>query len=58
MDSAVIVKAIHRNLVEFGYGNLTLAEVQASYDKAIAGEKPKGIIDMMTKSQLEANDLI
>ena len=53
-----IVKAIQANLVEFGYGGLREDTVLASYDKAMAGEKPKGIIDMMTRSQLEQNGLL
>lgn len=54
----VIVKSIQRNLTEFGYGGLTYEVVLASYDRAISGLEPVGIIDMMTRSQLEQNDLL
>jgi hypothetical protein len=53
-----IVNAITKNLVDFGYSTLTPDEVLASYDKAMTGEKPKNIIDMMTRSQLEKNGLL
>ena len=53
-----IVAGIHRNLVNFGYTNLQVSEVLASYDKALAGDKAETIIDMMTRSQLEENDLM
>ena len=53
-----IVESIRRNLVNFGYAGLTTEEVLASYDKAINGEQPSGIIDLMTKSQLEQNGLL
>ena len=54
----IIVSSIHRNLVEFGYADLTKEQVLESYDKAINGESPVGIIDMMTRSQLEENGLL
>ena len=53
-----IVESIRRNLVEFGYRDLTFDHVKASYDKAMAGEEPVGIIDMMTRTQLEKNGLL
>ena len=53
-----IVEAIRSNLTEFGYESLTTEYVQASYDKAISGEKPKNVIDMMVHSQLEQNGLL
>jgi len=57
-DYEKTVKRITSNLRKFGYFDLTQEEVLASYDKAMAGEDPVGIIDMMTKGQLEQNNLL
>jgi hypothetical protein len=53
-----IVASIHKNLVEFGYTTLTVDTVLESYDKTLAGERPVGIIDMMTRKQLKQNGLL
>ena len=53
-----IVSGITKNLREFGYGSLTEDQVLQSYDKAMTGEKPTNIIDMMTRKQLEQNDML
>ena len=50
-----IVASIKRNLVSFGYRELTTETVLASYDKAMAGQRPANIIGMMTREQLKQN---
>ena len=44
-----IVASMTRNLVAFGYEGLTEEHVLASYDKAMAGEQPEGIIVMVAQ---------
>ena len=58
MTEDQIIKSITKNLIEFGYGSLTEDQVRLSYDKAMKGEKPKNIIDMMTAKQLDKNGLL
>ena len=50
-----VVKQITRNLVEFGYDGLTEEHTQTAIDKLLAGEKPTGIIGMMTQGMLIEN---
>lgn len=52
-----IRKRIASNLREFGY-NVDDEFVSKQVDRIIAGEEPSNIIMMMTKSQLEQNNLI
>lgn len=47
-----VIKAIQRNLTEFGYAGLTTEQVREQVDKVLAGEKP-GIIGMFAKTMLQ-----
>lgn len=51
-------KALHKQLVEFGYPELTLEEIEIAYDKIILGGSPEGIIEMWTKGELENLNLV
>jgi hypothetical protein len=53
-----IVKSITQNMLEFGYEGLLESRVLQSYDKAMLGEEPTNIIDRMTRSMLEKNNLM
>jgi len=53
-----IVKAITRNLKEFGYTDLTYEQTLDAYNNAMTGQSPKNIIDMMVKHQLDENGLL
>lgn len=57
-DRDRIVESIRKNLVAFGYSDLTVEHVAAGYDRAMAGERPTNVIEMMVKSQLEENGLL
>lgn len=46
------LKSIHENLVEFGYGNLTLDEVRTQVKKLFDGEKPGVGPGMMIESMI------
>ena len=58
MTEDQIIESIRKNLVDFGYEGLRTETVKASYDKAMAREKPVNIIDMMTAKQLDQNGLL
>ena len=51
----VVAKALHRNLVEFGYDTLTLEAVQQAIDSLLRGEEPKEVIGMFAKNMLVKN---
>ena len=53
-----VIESITKNLVDFGYVGLPESEVLESYDRAINGQDPQGIIDMFVKGQLEENGLL
>jgi hypothetical protein len=53
--TADVIRQITRNLVEFGYEGLTEEHTQTAIDKLMAGEKPTGIIGMMTQGMLIEN---
>ena len=57
-NRTVIARAIRRNLVEFGYSDLTEDKVSSEMDKLFEGIEPDNIIGMMIKGQLEENNLI
>ena len=58
MTEDQIIASITKNLAGFGYRGLRTETVKASYDKAMRGEKPSNIIDMMTTKQLDQNGLL
>ena len=52
------IKAIHRNLVVFGYPRLKIEEVRAEVERMQRGEEPAGIIGMMARGMLEEAGLL
>ena len=53
-----IVEAIAQNLREFGYTALSEVYVLTSYYRAMKGDRPVSIIDMMVRDQLRENGLL
>jgi hypothetical protein len=51
------IKAIQKNLAQFGYSGLTVEHVREQIDKVLAGEKT-GIIGMFAKKMLVEAGLI
>ena len=58
MISDSIVRNIWKNLVQFGYTDLTEAETREAVDKLEAGENPTEIIGMMARNMLVENGLL
>lgn len=50
-----VIQAIHRNLQDFGYTNLSLEHVQKAVDGLIASGRPTGIIAMFAENMLRKN---
>ncbi len=49
-----LIARIRRNLVEFGYNDLTIEDVREQVEKARAGEEVT-VIGMMARTMLEEN---
>lgn len=49
------IEAIRQNLVDFGYGSLTLSFVKAQVDLLMSEGKTQNIIGMFCKDMLEKN---
>ena len=54
----IVVAEIHKNLVEFGYENLTRDYVADEIKKLEPGVKPTNIIGLMAKDMLVQNHLM
>jgi hypothetical protein len=53
--TADVIRQITKNLVEFGYGGLTVDHVQTAVDKLKAGEKPTNAVGMFAQGMLVEN---
>ena len=53
-----IHRQIHRNLREFGYASLTLAEVEEGVKAYLDGKSSGNIIAMMAGNMLEENGFV
>ena len=58
MISDSIVEQIKKNLVEFGYTDLTTQIVREAVDNLVAGAKPTGIIGLFAQKMLVENGLL